>query len=96
MRAATAAAEPPLDPPVLCASDQGLRVVPVNNGSVVGSDPNSGVLVLPKMRRPARFNRSVTSLSPVAGLVLKSRDPAEVGTPLKVAPISFNRKGTPV
>jgi hypothetical protein len=33
-RAATAAAEPPLEPPGECASDQGLRVGPCSAGSV--------------------------------------------------------------
>ena len=34
MRAATAAADPPLLPPGVCASDQGLRAGPVARGSV--------------------------------------------------------------
>src|SRR4051812_205550 len=44
MPAATAAAEPPLDPPGLCARFHGLRVGPNASGSVVGSRPSSGVL----------------------------------------------------
>src|ERR1700712_1220220 len=52
-RAAIAAAEPPLDPPGECAADQGLRVGPKASGSVYGVRPNSGVLVRPRMDKPA-------------------------------------------
>src|SRR6476620_4955843 len=45
----TAAAEPPLDPPVVRERSHGLRVGPYKRGSVVGRRPNSGVLVLPRM-----------------------------------------------
>src|SRR5437588_13054755 len=44
--AATAAAAPPLDPPVLCSGFQGLRAAPCSPCSVVGREPNSGVFVL--------------------------------------------------
>ena len=47
MRAATAAAEPPLEPPVVRVKSQGLLVGPNSSGSVTGSRPYSGVLVLP-------------------------------------------------
>ena len=50
--AATAAAEPPLDPPAVYCACHGLRVGPNSVGSVVIVSPNSGVLVLPKMTRP--------------------------------------------
>ena len=53
--AATAAAEPPLEPPVLRPVFHGFRVGPNNCGSVVGKRPNSGVLVLPTMTSPARL-----------------------------------------
>ena len=54
MPAATAAAEPPLDPPGVRVGSQGLRVGPCSSGSVTAASPNSGVLVLPRMIRPAR------------------------------------------
>ena len=54
MPAATAAAEPPLEPPGESAGSHGLRVGPYSADSVTGSRPNSGVLVLPKITRPAR------------------------------------------
>jgi hypothetical protein len=57
---ATAAAEPPLDPPVLCSVFHGFRVGPYASGSVVGMSPNSGVLVFPMITNPAAF-RSATS-----------------------------------
>ena len=52
--AATAAAEPPLEPPVECATFQGLRVAPYASGSVVTDVASSGVLVLPTKTNPAR------------------------------------------
>src|SRR5579875_4100491 len=39
--AATAAAEPPLEPPVVRSRFQGFRVAPNRRGSVVGTIPNS-------------------------------------------------------
>src|SRR5690554_5772118 len=53
MPAATAAAAPPDDPPALCSRFQGLRVSPNRRPSVDGLLPNSGLLVLPKITRPA-------------------------------------------
>ena len=51
--AATAAAAPPDEPPDVRPRSHGLRVGPNIAGSVTGSRPSSGVLVLPKMIRPA-------------------------------------------
>ena len=53
MPAATAAAEPPEDPPTVRSRSQGFSVGPNRTGSVVEWLPNSGVLVRPTMRRPA-------------------------------------------
>ena len=50
---ATAAADPPLDPPGEWSRFHGLRVAPQASGSVVGRLPNSGLLVRPAMTRPA-------------------------------------------
>src|SRR5205085_4587283 len=57
-RAATAAAEPPLDPPGVIDGDHGFAVRPNNEGSVVQWLPHSGVLVLPNTTRPAARYRS--------------------------------------
>jgi hypothetical protein len=56
IREATAAAEPPLEPPVERSGFQGLRVGPYASGSVVGSVPISGVFVRPMQMRPAATN----------------------------------------
>ena len=53
MRAATAAAEPPLEPLEVRSRFHGLRVGPNSSGSVTLVTPSSGVLVLPKITRPA-------------------------------------------
>src|SRR5687768_1263932 len=62
MPAATAAAEPPLEPPGEWSRFQGLRVGPKRRGSVEGASPISGVLDLPTMTRPARLRRKVRVL----------------------------------
>jgi hypothetical protein len=56
MPEATAAAEPPLEPPVECSGFQGLRDGPCASGSVVIVSPSSGVFVLPTTTRPASRN----------------------------------------
>src|SRR5579862_238975 len=53
MRAATAAPEPPLEPPVVREMSHGLRHGPCAAGSVVEWFPNSGALVLPRSTIPA-------------------------------------------
>ena len=55
---ATAAAEPPLDPPVERVTSHGLRLGPYAFGSVVGRIPSSGVFVLPIVTKPACLKRS--------------------------------------
>src|SRR5437868_5116809 len=57
MRAATAAAAPPDEPPEEWARFQGLRVGPNRRGSVVGIKPNSGVELFPKMATPVARKR---------------------------------------
>ena len=49
---ATAAADPPLEPPGVRLVSHGLRVTPNRADSHVGSVPNSGVFVLPRNTRP--------------------------------------------
>ena len=63
MAAATAAAEPPLEPPAVRVRSHGLLVGPNASGSVYGSKPNSGQLVLPRKTRPAARYRRTSSLS---------------------------------
>jgi len=53
IRDATAAAEPPLEPPVDRVGFHGLGDGPNASGSVVALRPNSGVLVFPRQRNPA-------------------------------------------
>src|ERR1700733_1599062 len=48
-----AAPAPPEEPPEECARFHGFRVGPNSRGSVVGSNPNSGLEVLPKIVTPA-------------------------------------------
>jgi hypothetical protein len=62
MPAATAAPEPPLDPPALRSVFQGLRVGPYAAGSVVACVHNSGTLVRPTITKPASSSRSVSQL----------------------------------
>ena len=62
-RAATAAAEPPLDPPGTQARFHGLRVGPVTECSVVDPIANSSQFVLPMTTAPAAVRRSTTVAS---------------------------------
>ena len=50
---ATAAVEPPDEPPGVRVVSQGLRVGPKASGSVVKLSANSGVLLLPRITMPA-------------------------------------------
>ena len=63
MPEATAAAEPPEDPPLECSIAQGLRVGPKATGSVVIEVPSSGVLVRPRTTKPARLSLPTRKLS---------------------------------
>src|SRR5206468_12340525 len=56
--AATDAAEPPLEPPVERLGSHGFLVGPYASGSVVGSVPISGVVVLPRSTKPAARRRA--------------------------------------
>src|SRR5271155_2556663 len=51
--AATADADPPLEPPAVCSRFQGFRAGGQSPPSVVGRKPNSGVVVLPSRIPPA-------------------------------------------
>ena len=60
MRAATAAADPPLEPPGVRSVAHGLRVGPNAEFSVDDPIANSSQLVLPTMTAPAAMSRSTT------------------------------------
>ena len=75
-RAATAAAEPPLEPPVERVGSQGLRAGPKSCDSVVGKIPNSGVFVVPTITRPVRRKRVTSSASSGATKSRSRREPA--------------------
>ena len=67
MPAATAAAEPPLEPPGVRDGSQALRVVPQASVRVNCTVPNSGAAVLPTGMAPAARMRARCSLSAAAG-----------------------------
>lgn len=67
MPAATAAADPPLEPPALRLRSHGLRVEPNRAFVVSALCPSSGVLVLPTTTHPAARSRSTRTESRVAG-----------------------------
>src|SRR5688572_18726419 len=60
MRAATAAADPPLEPPGVRSAAQGLRVGPYAEFSVEDPIANSSQLVFPTGIAPAVKSRSMT------------------------------------
>ena len=76
MRAATAAAEPPLEPPARRASRQGLPT-----WSVVAPAPNSCVWVWPISTTPASRRRAQTVLFVEATLPASTRLDAVSGRP---------------
>jgi len=65
IRAATAAPEPPLDPPQLRSGRQGFRVAPWRGVSVIGRMPSSLVAVLPTITIPAL--RALDAATPSTG-----------------------------
>ena len=78
--AATAAPEPPLDPPATCAGFHGLAVRPKCGFSVVIPQANSCVFVLPITSAPARRSAATTGAS-CSGSRRKKDEPARVGSP---------------
>jgi len=60
MSAATADAEPPLDPPGTHSRFQGFRVFLKAEFSVDEPMANSSMLALPSITQPALFNRAIT------------------------------------
>ncbi len=81
--AATAAAVPPDDPPVVLLGSHGLRVIPVSGELVSPLQPNSGVVVLPTKTAPASRRRAVAGASTSHGWSGSTvRLPRRVGQPL--------------
>ena len=95
MPEATAAPEPPLEPQVVQAGFQGLRVMPWSLLSVVPFQANSGVVVLPTMTAPWARKRSTTIASSSQGPFGSiASDPLSVGQP-RVSVTSLIATGTP-
>src|SRR5439155_19811899 len=92
--AATAAADPPLDPPGMRSSAQGLRTGP--NAEFSFDDPiaNSSQLVLPTMTAPAASRRATAVASYGGTNVSRMRDEAVVRMP-RVHRLSFSATGMP-
>src|SRR6516165_4818868 len=92
--AATAAADPPLDPPGMRSSAHGLRTGP--NAEFSFDDPiaNSSQFVLPTMTAPADSSRETTVASYGGTYCSSMRDEAVVRTP-RVQMLSFTAIGTP-
>src|ERR1700690_2504304 len=96
MPEATAAAEPPLEPPGLRDKSQGFRVGPRHVGSVTNSPANSGVLVRPRIERPAARQRAANGASVLAGgRSLSQRHEAVRCRPATSMFMSLARNGTP-
>jgi hypothetical protein len=94
--AATAAADPPLDPPALRVGSCGFKVGPNSAGSVLGDSPNSGVFVLPRTTSPAARWRCTTTESWSAGATpANKRLPFVVLAPATFVHRSLTRNGTP-
>ena len=95
--AATAAADPPLEPPGERSRSHGLWVGPKAIGSVVGRMPSSGVFVRPRITSPAARWRPTSVVS------MGARQPARASaitpfvhrSPSVRAQRSFTRNGTP-
>src|SRR5690242_15148343 len=92
--AAVIDAAPPEEPPGEWPGFQGLRVVPCNGESVSAFQPNSGVVLLPRIGRPAARRRATTGASSGAGVSSVAWEPRRVGQPLIVV-VSLIDVGTP-
>ncbi len=81
--AATAAADPPLEPPGVRVRSHGLCVGPQASGSVVGSEPSSGLFVRPAVTNPAALNRwtRVVSISDTGSVAASGAQPLLIGCP---------------
>ena len=80
--AATAAADPPLDPPGVRDRSHGLRVGPPKRGSVVGRIANSGRFVVPTITKPASRSRETRNASWSGRKPSRNLEPKLSGKPL--------------
>jgi len=95
MPEASAAAAPPLEPPGVSFGFHGLRVIPASGLSVAPFQPNSAVLVLPRMTAPASRRRATPGASSSHGPSGSINfDPRKVGQP-RVSSRSLIDSGTP-
>src|SRR5439155_10866712 len=94
IRAATAAADPPLDPPGVRSIAHGLAVGPKAEFSVDDPMANSSQFVLPTTTAPARSRRATTVASYGGTNDSSIFDPAVVLTP-RVHRLSLSATGTP-
>ena len=69
------AADPPLEPPAMISTFQGLQVAPFNADSVEIPRANSGVVVRPSNINPAFFKSAVKKESVSATCPFMSLDP---------------------
>src|SRR5688572_32980878 len=94
IRAATAAADPPLDPPGMRSVAHGLRVAPNAEFSVDEPIANSSQFVLPITSAPAASRRSMTAASYGGSYDSRMRELAVVRRP-RVQMLSLMATGTP-
>src|SRR5690606_8832071 len=95
MPEATAAADPPEDPPAVRVRSQGLRVGPKASGSEVKESANSGVFDFPRITRPAALYRAVMVESRVLTTPRSSSEPEDKSIPSASKPVFFKSIGTP-
>src|SRR5439155_15938105 len=93
-QAATAAADPPLEPPAVLRRSHGFRVAGNRPKAVVARLPNSGVFVFPSSTPPASCNLRATAASVVGTLCSRSLDPYVVRRPA-VSVRSLRANGMP-
>src|SRR5882672_1262348 len=79
--AATAAEEPPLEPPGVRSRFHGLRVIPKSRFFVKAVEPNSGRFVLPIGMAPAFLKRATSVESRPTTLFRYGTEPYVVGIP---------------
>src|SRR5258708_2690499 len=85
---------PPEDPPGECFRFHGLRVVPCSGESVSAFQPNSGVVLLPRIAMPAARKRPTIGASSLTGVSSVACEPSRVGQPLTLV-VSLIAVGTP-
>src|SRR4051795_2793787 len=93
-KAATAAAEPPPEPPGIRSRSHGLCVGPYAECSVEEPIANSSMLVLPRIGRPAALRRATTVASYGGTQAPRIFEPHVVGRP-SVTSTSLTAIGTP-